>query len=417
MQQLMTKILAISLGVGSIFTRTVHGSEDSIPSLWTGSEANFGGILFPHFHVIGAVGGSTGDPATLSLGAHDPQQEHVDLLALEPGMSLRLGNHLEGFITSSYITDALGDFTGGVEEAFLKLADLPGGLELRGGRFFNRVGFQNAVHSHSWSHLDQHLVNARLLQEGELATIGGEVTWHLPPRYPAALSFGLGAPPSGHGHGGEDEHGHGHGHEESVFEPDLAYFDDYIFTANLAAVWRYNDFHQLTGSVSYSLGENGFDGDTQVFGLGLEYLWRENGLEPGGRYFRWRSEAMLRDIEASAVLEHHDEEEEEEEEHGEHEEELETVRGTFDEFGIYSVVTYGFDEHLEASLRADYIQGIEDLGLDERWRISPALTWSLNRERTAYLRLQYNYDRGEDFGEEHSIWLGLGINWGGSEVR
>lgn len=399
---------------------------------WTGEDFSFGGIFFPHFHFIGVAGATSGNLEELALGAHDPQQEHFDLLALEPGMSMRLGNHLEGFITNSYLTDVTGDFTGGVEEAFLKLKDLPGGLELRGGRFFHRVGFQNAKHSHAWDFLDQNLVNARLLQEGELASIGGELTWHLPTRYPSALTFALGGPPS-HSHGGH-AHGHGdddHGHEDA-FEADDALFDDYVFSASWLATWRYNDFHQFTGTAHVSLGENGFGEDTQVYGLGLEYLWRENGLEPGGRYFRLRSEFMYRNADYSVHGEHHDEENDHHEEEGEHHEddedehhddedehhdEVASQSGSEEAFGFSTAATYGFNDHLEASLRAEFVQSMDDFDLDERWRVSPAVTWSLNAQKSAYLRLQYNYDHSSDFGSEHSIWLGFGINWGGSEVR
>ena len=430
MQQLATSLFSCLLlpsllltGLAEPLAELERAEVDAV-DWWTGREVSLGEIFFPHFHFIGVVGNSTADPAELSLGGHDPQRENFGLLALEPAVSLRWGDHVEGFVVSSYVTDATGDFAGGVEEAFLKLADLPGGFELRGGRFFNRVGFQNARHSHAWDFLDQYLMNSRLLQEGELASIGGDITWHLPTRFASAVTLSAGGPPSGHdhGHGGEE----GHGQEEAEFEAEGANFDDYILGANLLGTWHYNDFHQFMGSLNFTVGENEFGEDTQVFGLGAEYLWRENGLEPGGRHFRWRTEAMVRGVEAVAGPEHHGEDHGEgdehhaegaDDDHGEDEEEAMGRGESFDEFGFYTMVAYGFTERHEASLRAEYVGGIDDFGLDERWRISPAITWSLNGERNAYLRLQYNYDHSSDFGDEHSVWLGVGINWGGAEVR
>ena len=170
-------------------------------------------------------------------------------------------------------------------------------------------------------------------------------------------------------------------------------------SANFVSVWRYNDFHQFTGNLNFSTGENNFGETTYVYGLGLEYLWRENGLESGGRHFRWRTEAFYRDFDAV------------------HEEEEDPETESFNEFGFYTTASYAFNAQWEASLRLGYVEGIDEFELGERWRVSPALTWSLNRERSAYLRLQYNYDHRSGLGDAHTVWLGFGINWGGSEVR
>ncbi|MEZ0388230.1 MAG: hypothetical protein ACAI34_14250, partial [Verrucomicrobium sp.] len=155
-------------------------------------------------------------------------------------------------------------------------------------------------------------------------------------------------------------------------------------------------------------------------------LWRQNGLESGGSYFRWRTEAMYRRF--GAVSGGHDHEEEEhhaEEGHeghereGEHDHEHEEApqRRTLDEFGIYTALAYGLDNGLEFGLRGDYVQGIAAAGLDERFRMSPAVTCYLNKSRTLYFRAQYNYDHSSDFGDEHSLWGQVGFNWGGPEVR
>ncbi|WP_156345339.1 hypothetical protein [Verrucomicrobium spinosum] len=55
--------------------------------------------------------------------------------------------------------------------------------------------------------------------------------------------------------------------------------------------------------------------------------------------------------------------------------------------------------------------------MDERFRLSPSVTWYLNKNRTLYFRTQYNYDHSSDFGDEHSLWGQVGFNWGGPEVR
>ena len=60
------------------------------------------------------------------------------------------------------------------------------------------------------------------------------------------------------------------------------------------------------------------------------------------------------------------------------------------------------------------LPGIEEMGLDERWRLSPALTTYLNPQRTIQARLQYNYDYSERYGSENSIWFQIGVLWSGA---
>jgi hypothetical protein len=172
----------------------------------------------------------------------------------------------------------------------------------------------------------------------------------------------------------------------------------------------------------------------------LEYQWRENGFAPGGKYFRWRTEAMWRDWRADSSRftgheeehdhgheaedhghedEHGHEEEHHEEEHGHEEEhnEDEPRRDSFGEFGVYSSVLYGFNPRLEVGLRAEYVSGDLAAGLDDRFRMGPGVTFYLNDARTFKFRTQYNYDLSQEFGTDHSVWGQFSFTWGGPEVR
>lgn len=110
---------------------------------------------------------------------------------------------------------------------------------------------------------------------------------------------------------------------------------------------------------------------------------------------------MVRNIGAVSGHLHEEEIHEEEEEH----------RSSFDEFGIYSMLVYGIDDHWETGLRGDWVSGISQMGLDDRSRISPVITWFANEKRTLQARLQYNWDYSNRFGSEHSIWFQIGFNW------
>ena len=85
---------------------------------------------------------------------------------------------------------------------------------------------------------------------------------------------------------------------------------------------------------------------------------------------------------------------------------------------VVSALVYGVHPRIDLGLRGEYVSGIsaaEDL--DERFRVSPNLTFWFNDARTMFLRLQYNYDHSNDFGDAHSAWAQFGLNWGGPEVR
>jgi hypothetical protein len=93
---------------------------------------------------------------------------------------------------------------------------------------------------------------------------------------------------------------------------------------------------------------------------------------------------------------------------------------TVTDYGLYSQLLYGFRKSWVAGLRVDYVNGEEgdyekmDLTFDgdtlgrdsqreERWRISPNLTWYPSE--FSKVRLQYNYDDRREEGTDHSVWL------------
>ncbi len=159
-----------------------------------------------------------------------------------------------------------------------------------------------------------------------------------------------------------------------------------------------SDFHIITAGVSYAGGDNEFDRSTHVYGFDLGYQWRENGLEPGGRAFRLSNEFVWRRVSAFEDV-------------------PPPIAGRYTEFGFYAAGVYTWNPHVDTGLRLSWLEGVGELGLDERFRISPAVTWWVDDDRRVGLRAQYNYDRvaGES---EHTGWLQLNIALGSRvEVR
>ncbi len=387
----------------------------------TGEGVSLGGIFYPSVHFRGVYGVADGESEDFRVSEHDPEADRLVVQGLELGMSLRAWNYLEGFVSYHAYLDEGDEVDGEWEEIFGKLVNLPGGFEVRGGQYLVRFGRHNAQHMHSWSFVDQSLAPGLMLGDHGLYMRGGEVTWNVPTPFTSALSFALGTGRAHtHGHG---EEGHEHGHGEAVFDgEDALYSDDELFFAGrYMGRFAINDFHQFTAGVSGAYGENLFGRNTGIYGLDVEYLWRQNGLEAGGDYLRLGFEVIYRDIEARVGA--HDHEHEgghehgEEAEHEEHHEEVGSMRGDYGELGFQLDATYGFGRQFEAGAQFGYVEGIGDLGLDERYRASAALTWYLTKERNLFARLQYNHDHREGHGEENSLWVQIGFDWGSPEVR
>ena len=76
----------------------------------------------------------------------------------------------------------------------------------------------------------------------------------------------------------------------------------------------------------------------------------------------------------------------------------------------------GFHDRANAGVRVSHVESVEELGLDERTRVSPWVTLYTSDARNAHFRLQYNYDDLHD-GDAHSVWAQLKYSFGGKEVR
>lgn len=88
-------------------------------------------------------------------------------------------------------------------------------------------------------------------------------------------------------------------------------------------------------------------------------------------------------------------------------------RETFTDYGAYAQLLYGFRKGWVAGLRGDYVwrndfakyeavAGADPLRQD-RWRVSPNLTWFPTE--FSKFRLQYNLDHRQGIGYDHSVWL------------
>ena len=79
------------------------------------------------------------------------------------------------------------------------------------------------------------------------------------------------------------------------------------------------------------------------------------------------------------------------------------------DWGFYLQGLWGMKPRWVAGLRGEFVTGnsgafdASDIFRGDRTRISPNLTWYPSE--FSKIRLQYNYDHGQTFGDEHSVWM------------
>ncbi len=361
-----------------------------------GTRFSLSDVLFPALNVQSAFGTSTAEPADLASGHHDPDRHGFTVQDIEFSLGVKYGA-LGLFGTYAVKIDQEDRWKGNIEEYYATVSSLPLQSTLKGGRFYTRFGFQNQKHPHDFTMVDQFIANGRLLGEDSLTVQGGEISLpilrDLPTGWEDRLTFSYGQIPAA------EEEEHGHEEAEPTYESEAAFFSEWAATADYTLTFAATSATLHTGGVSAAWGDNHFGRSTQVYGAHYEYLWRAEGaLRADGHahretseLLRWRSEAMLRSFGAVA--------------------EGTGKRREFTDFAAYSVLTYGLPGgKWQAHLRAEYASGTAEAGLPERWRLSPAATWS--PDLPLNVKLQYNYDHSPSFGDEHSVWLQFNLQWG-----
>jgi TolA-binding protein len=354
------------------------------------------------FDTMMVAGGSTAsDPsAQLQLGDHDPQKNGFSLRNAEIALDGAVDPYFKGFANIVLKLDNNNETDIELEEAYAQSTSLPANLQVKAGQFFAAFGRQNAQHPHTWAFVDAPIILNRAFGPDGLRNVGAQGSWLLPLPFYTELFLGVfdgqGSTTFGFRNPGDpDPLGVNRFHGRATMDRGLRGPQDLVFTPRLASSFELTDQQTLVAGVSAAFGPNdtGANNGTQIYGVDLYWKWKAANAGEGFPFVSWQTEALYEIYEAGAdatavtPLP------------------AETLR----DWGAYSQVLWGFKPRWVVGLRGEYANGnsgafdAQDIYRGERTRISPVLTFYPSE--FSKIRLQYNYDQGEHFGSQHSIWL------------
>jgi hypothetical protein len=323
----------------------------------------------------------------LELGDHDPQQRGFSLRNAEIALDGAVDPYFKGFGNIVFKLDQNNETEVELEEAYLLTTSLPWNLQVKAGQFFAAFGRQNATHPHTWAFVDEPLVMQRLLGSEGLRNVGAQVSWLAPTPFYTELMLGVF---NGQGETAFSFRDPDNTYGRTPVDRELQGPEDMLYVPRITSSFDLTDTQTVVLGASAAFGPNdsGTNTRTQIYGADLYWKWRPVNAEQGFPFLAWQTEAMYRSYKAGA----------------------DPTTGfsteTLKDYGFYSQILYGFHPGWVAGLRGEFVganfENLDPLERGERTRISPDLTW-YPTEFTK-LRLQYNYDHGQAFGTEHSVW-------------
>ncbi len=351
------------------------------------------------FDVIANAGwASTPDVETLEPGGHDPSQRGFSLRNAEIALDGAVDPYLKGFANIVLMTDPDEETGIELEEAYALSSGLPGGLQLKAGRFFAEFGRQNNQHPHTWAFVDQPLVLNRMFGEDGLRQNGARLSWLAPTeRYTECMLGvfnGQGEDAFSFRYTGEaGTDGVDRVYGRATTDEGLGSVGDFLFVPRISSSFDLTDAQTLVLGASAALGPNdtGEHTRTRIYGVDAFWKWKPANAEGGWPFVTWQTEVLRRDFEAGA------------------DSDAELSEETLRDWGAYSQVQWGFIRRWALGLRGEYVTGdssasseaTEERGTQER--VSPDVTWFPTE--FSKLRLQYNHEWQEYADDGDAIWL------------
>jgi hypothetical protein len=338
------------------------------------------------------------DPSTyLQLGDHDPINRGFSLRNAELVLDGAVDPYFKGFANIVFKLDQNNETSVELEETYLQTMSLPAGLQVKAGQFFASYGRQNAQHPHTWAFVDDPIILTRTFGPDGLRNVGAQLSWLAPTRFytEATLGFfdGQGGTAFSFRNPGQNDMGTNRFHGRATLDRNLTGPGDFLYVPRLSSSFELTPQQTLVAGVSAGFGPNdtGPATRTEIYGVDLYWKWKPAHADAGFPFVSLQTEALYQSFQAGA----------------------DPTAGlpaeTLRDWGFYSQVQWGFKPRWVAGLRGEYANGNpgaydpNDVFRGQRTRVSPALTFYPSE--FSKIRLQYNYDQGDLFGTEHSIWM------------
>ena len=341
------------------------------------------------------------DPsAQLQLGDHDPLKRGFTLPNAEIAIDGAVDPYFKGFANIVLKLDQDNETEIELEEAFLQTTSLPANLQLKAGQFFAAFGRHNPQHPHQWAFVDMPIILTRTMGPEGLRDPGAQLSWLTPLPFYTELFLGVFDGQGGTMHsfrnpGEDDGTGVNRFAGRATFDRDLRGPQDLVFTPRIASSFDLSETQTLVAGLSGAFGSNdtGEHSRTEIYGADLYWKWKPVTASKGFPFVSWQTEALYRRFGAGA----------------DPFAPTPLASENLCDWGVYSQVLWGFKPRWVTGLRGEYASGnsgafdANDPFRGERFRVSPVLTFYPSE--FSKLRLQYNYDNGEYFGTEHSVWM------------
>lgn len=346
------------------------------------------------------------DPSSqLELGDHDPIKRGFSLRNAEIALDGAIDPYFKGFANIVLKLDKNNETDIELEESFLQSTSLPANLQLKAGQYFAAFGRQNPQHPHMWSFVDDPLILTRAFGPEGLRGIGAQLSWLAPTPFYTEFFLSLmdgqgGSSFSFRNPGEPDDDGVDRFAGRATIDRNLRGPQDLLVVPRVATSFELSDTQTVLAGLSAAFGPNdtGPHSRTEIYGADVYWKWKPANASKGFPYLAWQTEVLFRRFEAAAdpiaLL----------------------PEETLHDYGAYTQLVYGFMPRWNAGLRAEYVDGntgafdASDPFRGERYRFSPELTFFPSE--FSKIRLQYNFDHGETFGDASSVWMQLEFGLG-----
>lgn len=351
------------------------------------------------FDTLVDAGGSTAsDPSSyLQLGDHDPHNRGFTLPNAEIALDGAVDPYFKGFANIALTLDQNDETRIELEEAYLLTTALPANLQAKAGQFYAAFGRQNPQHPHQWAFVDAPIILTRAFGPDGLRNIGAQGSWLLPTSFYTEATLGVlngqGGTAFSFRNPGDNLGGVDRFRGRETTDRRLRGPGDLLYVPRIASSFDLTDEQTVVVGVSGAFGPNdtGNDRNTQIFGADVYWKWKSPNAHAGFPFVSWQTEGLYQRFEAGS------------------DQAIGLPGETLRDWGLYSQVLWGFKPRWVAGLRGEYADGnagawdARDVYRGERTRVSPGLTFYPSE--FSKLRLQYNYDHGQYFGTDHSIWM------------